>query len=238
MLPINSHARANPKNPSARSCTLIYWSQSGCRTQHPRVARCTLCMYVNHRSAFVELVISLLIVVAVPDGSIGELAAAPTAECSFHSRRRHRLRRCELLRRQACADAASRRTGRSGLPVYRLSHHRIDLHSHAIFSHDRPLRLAASGRIGHPPRRCCFEHHPRLADLAGNVSSAVYSTGIVGKWHLGLGEKDSVDWNGDIKPGPLEVGFDYAYYYPATGDRVPCVYIENVGLMASIAKTR
>ena len=27
--------------------------------------------------------------------------------------------------------------------------------------------------------------------------------------------------------GPPEVGFDYAYYFPATNDRVPCIYIEN-----------
>src|SRR5262249_45415028 len=29
------------------------------------------------------------------------------------------------------------------------------------------------------------------------------------------------------KPGPREVGFDYSYIMAATGDRVPCVYIEN-----------
>src|SRR5215831_6531229 len=53
-----------------------------------------------------------------------------------------------------------------------------------------------------------------------------YRTGAVGKWHLGLGEGD-LDWNGEIKPGPLEVGFDYSFIIPATGDRVPCVFVEN-----------
>jgi len=53
-----------------------------------------------------------------------------------------------------------------------------------------------------------------------------YHTGIVGKWHLGLGDGD-VDWNGHITPGPNEVGFDYAYIMAATQDRVPTVYIEN-----------
>lgn len=53
-----------------------------------------------------------------------------------------------------------------------------------------------------------------------------YSTGVVGKWHLGLGD-GKVDWNGVIKPGPQEVGFDYSYLIPATGDRVPTVYVEN-----------
>ena len=36
-----------------------------------------------------------------------------------------------------------------------------------------------------------------------------------------------MDWNGDIKPGPLELGFDACFLMPATGDRVPCVYVEN-----------
>jgi len=36
-----------------------------------------------------------------------------------------------------------------------------------------------------------------------------------------------LDWNGEIRPGPLEVGFDYCFLIPATGDRVPCVYVEN-----------
>ena len=53
-----------------------------------------------------------------------------------------------------------------------------------------------------------------------------YHTGIVGKWHLGLGD-GQVDWNGKIAPGPNEVGFDYAYIMAATQDRVPTVYIEN-----------
>jgi len=53
-----------------------------------------------------------------------------------------------------------------------------------------------------------------------------YHTGIVGKWHLGLGE-GNVDWNGQISPGPNEVGFDHAHIMAATQDRVPTVYIEN-----------
>jgi len=63
---------------------------------------------------------------------------------------------------------------------------------------------------------------PKLFKRAG------YHTGIVGKWHLGIGEKGvPLDWNGDVKPGPLEVGFDYSFLLPSTNDRVPCVYLEN-----------
>lgn len=53
-----------------------------------------------------------------------------------------------------------------------------------------------------------------------------YATGIVGKWHLGLGS-GNVDWNQTISPGPNEVGFDQSYIMAATQDRVPTVYIEN-----------
>jgi len=58
------------------------------------------------------------------------------------------------------------------------------------------------------------------------LRDAGYATGVVGKWHLGLGEKET-DYNVEIKPGPKEVGFDYSFLIPATGDRTPCVYVEN-----------
>src|SRR3954462_1081040 len=67
---------------------------------------------------------------------------------------------------------------------------------------------------------------PGTTTLPSTLKSAGYTTGVVGKWHLGLGSRD-LDWNTDIKPGPLEIGFDYCYLIPATGDRVPCVYVEN-----------
>ena len=72
----------------------------------------------------------------------------------------------------------------------------------------------------------CIE--PGRLTLPAMLRNAGYKTGIVGKWHLGLGDgKTLVDFNGEIKPGPLEVGFDYSYIIPATVDRVPTVWIEN-----------
>ena len=72
----------------------------------------------------------------------------------------------------------------------------------------------------------CIE--PGRLTLPKMLHQAGYQTGIVGKWHLGLGDgKTPVDFNKEIMPGPLEVGFDYCYIIPATVDRVPCVWIEN-----------
>jgi arylsulfatase A-like enzyme len=62
--------------------------------------------------------------------------------------------------------------------------------------------------------------------LPSLLQRAGYATAAVGKWHLGLG-RGEVDWNGEIKPGPREVGFDYHFILPATGDRTPCVYVEQ-----------
>ena len=75
---------------------------------------------------------------------------------------------------------------------------------------------------------------PGTLTLPAMFKSQGYATGFVGKWHLGLGEVDEnnkargkIDWNGEIKPGPLELGFDEAFFIPATGDRTPTVFVRN-----------
>ena len=65
-----------------------------------------------------------------------------------------------------------------------------------------------------------------LATLPKMLHNAGYTTAVVGKWHLGLGD-GNIDWNKEVKPGPLEIGFDYSFLLPATGDRVPTAYLEN-----------
>ena len=69
---------------------------------------------------------------------------------------------------------------------------------------------------------------PEQITIADLFREGGYTTGAVGKWHLGLGDtQGSQDWNGFITPGPTDIGFDYSYIMAATGDRVPCVYVEN-----------
>lgn len=69
--------------------------------------------------------------------------------------------------------------------------------------------------------------NPEQFTMADMFKEAGYATAAVGKWHLGIGETAKQDWNNTITPNLTDIGFDYSYIMAATGDRVPCVYIEN-----------
>lgn len=69
---------------------------------------------------------------------------------------------------------------------------------------------------------------PGRTTVPSLLQKAGYTTGAIGKWHLGLGPgPDKTDWNKEIRPGPREIGFDYSFIIAATGDRVPCVFVED-----------
>lgn len=67
---------------------------------------------------------------------------------------------------------------------------------------------------------------PGTATIPSLLKTAGYQTAVIGKWHLGLGD-EKPDWNGELKPGPLEIGFDHCLLLPTTNDRVPQVFVEN-----------
>ena len=62
--------------------------------------------------------------------------------------------------------------------------------------------------------------------LPSMMQRAGYRTGAIGKWHLGFGTTRP-DYNQNLAPGPLEIGFDEFFGLPATNDRVPTVYVRG-----------
>ena len=77
----------------------------------------------------------------------------------------------------------------------------------------------------------CSHRQPLLIDtnkltLAQMFKNAGYATSCFGKWHLGFGSGPT-DWTKPLKPGPLELGFDYYFGVPKVNSGFPYVYVEN-----------
>lgn len=67
---------------------------------------------------------------------------------------------------------------------------------------------------------------PGTPTIASMLKQQGYATAVIGKWHLGLGD-DAPSWNGELRPGPLDIGFDHCLLLPTTNDRVPQVFVED-----------
>jgi len=58
------------------------------------------------------------------------------------------------------------------------------------------------------------------------LKQAGYQNAIIGKWHLGFG-LTRPNYNQELRPGPLEIGFHEFFGFPATNDRVPTVFVRD-----------
>lgn len=63
--------------------------------------------------------------------------------------------------------------------------------------------------------------------LASLCKSRGYRTAAFGKWHLGLGTQKTTDWSVELKPGPLEIGFDHFFGLAANPWNGPHSFIED-----------
>jgi arylsulfatase A len=63
--------------------------------------------------------------------------------------------------------------------------------------------------------------------VASMLKSQGYNCAAVGKWHLGYGTAETCDFTKELKPGPLEIGFDYHFGVPANHGDISGVYVEN-----------
>lgn len=100
---------------------------------------------------------------------------------------------------------------------------------YAIMTGEYPWRKSGTGILPGDAALIIPTDKPTLPKI---FKQAGYSTGIVGKWHLGIGDAVEKNWNGELKPGPNETGFDYSFIFPATADRVPTVFMENHRIVA------
>ncbi len=88
-----------------------------------------------------------------------------------------------------------------------------------------------------------FGYDPLLIDtdrltVASMLKEKGYSTAAVGKWHLGLGNDSKTDFSKPLKPGPLDLGFDYFFGIAASLDMPPYCFIENDRVLGALSEEK
>ena len=63
--------------------------------------------------------------------------------------------------------------------------------------------------------------------LASLLKSKGYQTAAIGKWHLGFGATRPNDLTKTLRPGPLDIGFDYFYGLPANHADPTGIYVDT-----------
>ena len=81
-------------------------------------------------------------------------------------------------------------------------------------------------------KRCALgilaeSHRAGRLTVPAMLKKSGYYTAGVGKWHLGLGNREKTDYSKPLRPGPVDHGFDYYFGIPASLDMDPYLYFEN-----------
>lgn len=95
---------------------------------------------------------------------------------------------------------------------------------YALLTGEYPFRRGLWGPVMNPSPLVV---DPSRATLASLLQKRGYATACFGKWHLGFGDRPRPDWNSDLSPGPLELGFDEFFGIPVVNSHPPFVWVEN-----------
>lgn len=86
--------------------------------------------------------------------------------------------------------------------------------------------------------------------VAGFLKQHGYTTGAIGKWHLGMDipftddtrvkghNPQNIDWKMPVTNGPIDRGFDYFFGISASLDMTPYIFIENDRFLGEATATK
>ncbi len=95
---------------------------------------------------------------------------------------------------------------------------------YALLTGEYPFRKNLWGPVMNPSPLVVDVSKPTLPAM---LKRQGYSTACFGKWHLGFGNNAKPDWNAELKPGPLECGFDHFFGIPVVNSHPPFVWVQD-----------
>ena len=95
---------------------------------------------------------------------------------------------------------------------------------YALLTGEYPFRKNLWGPVMNPSPLVI---DPSRTTIASLLRKQGYATACIGKWHLGFGDQPKPDWNADLEPGPLELGFDHYFGIPVVSSHPPFVWVED-----------
>jgi len=81
--------------------------------------------------------------------------------------------------------------------------------------------------------RCLIEPHRKT--IGNMMQESGYKTAQIGKWHLGWGDTEPVDYSkGYLGRGPKDLGFDYSFVTAAAQNLFPLTFVENHKIISKL----